>query len=113
VKINDGLKASETNDDNLDRNVIAGKATSLPSELVGIMTTNNLGFNEPSSLNYVTITYSSPSHDDAVGTIVIQAIITSTNDPTISTTVYFKLSGYQTTNQRAVQNQKAIKDVAD
>ena len=111
--INDGLKASETNDDNLDQNVIAEKVTSLPSELVGTITADNLGFNEPSSLNYVTITYSSPSHDDATGVIVVQAIITSTNDPTISTTVYFKLSGYQTTRQRAAQNQKAIKDAAD
>ena len=111
--INDGLKASETNDDNLDRNVIAEKATSLPSELVGTITADNLGFNEPSSLNYVTITYSSPSHDDATGMIVIQADVTSSIDPTISTTVYFKLSEYQTTSQRATQNQEAIKDAAD
>ena len=109
----DGLKASETNDNSLAPNVIAEKATSLPSELVGTITADNLGFNEPSSLNYVTITYSSPSHDDATGTIVVQAIITSSIDPTISTTVYFKLSEYQTTRQRAAQNQKAIKDVAD
>ena len=109
----DGLKASETNDNSLVPNVIAGKATSLPSELVGTITANNLGFNEPSSLNYVTITYSSPSHDDVTGTIVVQAIITSSIDPTISTTAYFKLSEYQTTRQRATQNQEAIKDVAD
>ena len=113
AKINDGLKASETNGNDLDQNVIAEKESSLPSELVGIMTTNNLGFNEPSSLNYVTITYSSPSHDDATGMIVVQADVTSSIDLTISTTVYFKLSGYQITSQRAAQNQKAIKDVAD
>ena len=111
--INDGLKASETNGNDLDPNVIAEKATSLPSELVGTITADNLGFNEPSSLNYVTITYSSPSHNDATGTIAIQAIITSSIDPAISTTVYFKLSGYQTTTKRNVQNQKAIKDAAD
>ena len=113
VKINDGLKASQINDNNLALNVIAGKETSLPSELVGTITADNLGFNELSSLNYVTITYSSPSHDDATGVIVVQADVTSSIDPTISTTVYFKLSGYQITSQRAAQNQKAIKDVAD
>ena len=109
----DGLKARKINDDNLDSNLITGKGFLLPSELVGTITANNLGFTEPSPLTNVTITYSIASYDDAAGTIVVQAIITSISDPNISTTVYFKLSGYQITTQRNVQNQNAVNDVFD
>ena len=108
-----GLKASETNDNNLVPNVTTKKRTSLPSELVETITADNLGFTEPSPLTGVTVTYSIASHDDPAGTMVVQAIIALKSASSTSTTVYFKLSGYQTTTKRNVQNQKAIKDAAD
>ena len=99
-----GLKASETNDNNLATNVITRKRSSLPSELVGTITVaDNLGFTEPSPLTGVTVTYSIASHDNTTGTIIIQVIITLKSASSTSTTVYFKLSGYQTTAQRSAQ----------
>jgi hypothetical protein len=49
--------------------------------------------------------------NDHDGIIIVKATISK--EKATPQVVYFKLSGYQTTNQRAVQNQKAIKDVAD
>ena len=114
ARTDDGLKASQTNDNSLVPNVITGKEFSLPSELVGTITADNLGFTEPSPLTGVIVTYSISSHDDATGMIVVQVIITSSIDPTISTTVYFKLSGYQTTAAwKTIQdNQQAIDNLA-
>ena len=108
-----GLKASETNDNNLAPNVITRKRSSLPSELVGTITADNLGITEPSPLTGVTVTYSIASYDDTAGTIVVQAIIALKSDSSNSTTVYFKLDGYTTIQEMTQNNQKAVNDAAN
>jgi hypothetical protein len=79
----------------------------LPSTLTTDPTPEKLGFIAPSPVAGVSVSYAA-THDNTTGTIIVTATITKTG--TTSKIVKFKLSRYQTTNQKAAQNQKAIED---
>ena len=116
-KAMDGLKAlsDKSDKDDFDATSATGKSAILPSELaeLAIKDPISLGFVVPASLTSVNVVYTiieEDGHDDAKGTLIVKAVIKATTTNALEETVYFKLSGYQTTVEKGLA-QKAVADV--
>ena len=103
-KAMNGLKAMNTKD-SLTTTATTSKSLALPSVLAAsTITPTNLGFTEPSSLTSVNVEYSiaSGGANNSAGTIIVKVTITKTS--ATNKVAYFKLSGYLTSAQKAVND---------